>query len=206
MRRLARAFLAAALTAGAFVSVTPHAWAATATPAPTDGARSDVYAFGSAHYAGANHGALAAEVVGITPTRSGRGYWLAARDGGVFSFGDARFHGSTGSIRLNRPIVGMAATPSGKGYWLVAADGGIFTFGDARFHGSTGARHLNQPIVGMAATRSGRGYWLVAADGGIFSYGDAQYHGGLGQSAGAKGRTFGMARAGARGYWLASQR
>ena len=80
---------------------------------------------------------------------------MVATDGGIFSFGDAAFFGSTGAIRLNRPIVGMAPTPSGQGYWLVASDGGIFSFGDARFFGSTGAIKLNKPIVGMAATPSG---------------------------------------------------
>ena len=68
-----------------------------------------------------------------------RGYWLVAADGGIFAFGDAAFHGSTGSLTLNQPIVGMAATPDGGGYWLVATDGGIFAFGDAAFHGSTGS-------------------------------------------------------------------
>ena len=53
-------------------------------------------------------------------------------DGGVFTYGDAKFYGSTGAIHLNQPIVGMAATPDGQGYWLVASDGGIFTFGDAK--------------------------------------------------------------------------
>ncbi|HEX5266199.1 MAG TPA: hypothetical protein VFW24_05455, partial [Acidimicrobiales bacterium] len=38
----------------------------------------------------------------------GRGYWLVASDGGIFSFGDATFHGSTGAMRLNKPVVGMA--------------------------------------------------------------------------------------------------
>ncbi len=80
----------------------------------------------------------------------GKGYWLVASDGGIFAFGNAGFFGSTGAIRLNRPIVGMAATPTGKGYWLVASDGGIFAFGDAGFFGSTGAIALNRPIVGMA--------------------------------------------------------
>ena len=74
---------------------------------------------------------------------------MVASDGGIFSFGDAAFHGSTGAMTLNQPIVGMASTPSGDGYWLVASDGGIFSFGDAAFHGSTGAMTLNQPIVGM---------------------------------------------------------
>ncbi len=110
----------------------------------------------------------------------GGGYWEVAADGGIFSFGDAAFHGSMGGIPLNQPIVGMAATPSGNGYWEVAADGGIFSFGDAAFHGSMGGIPLNQPIVGMAATPSGNGYWEVAADGGIFSFGDAAFHGSMG--------------------------
>ena len=73
-----------------------------------------------------------------------------ATDGGIFAFGDAAFVGSTGNIRLNRPIVGMASSPDGHGYWLVASDGGIFAFGDAPYEGSTGGSHLNQPVVGMA--------------------------------------------------------
>ena len=60
-------------------------------------------------------------IVGMTATRTGRGYWLIARDGGVFSFGDANFYGSTGAIRLNQPIVGGVSTPTGHGYWFVAA-------------------------------------------------------------------------------------
>ncbi|MCZ7527113.1 MAG: glucosaminidase domain-containing protein [Acidimicrobiia bacterium] len=97
---------------------------------------------------------------------AGEGYWMVASDGGVFSFGQARFHGSTGALTLNAPMIGMAPTPSGDGYWLLARDGGIFSFGDAGFFGSTGAMALNQPIVGMAPTPSGDGYWLVARDGG----------------------------------------
>ena len=77
--------------------------------------------------------------VGMAATPTGRGDWLVASDGGIFSLGDAGYYGSTGGRVLNRPIVGMAATPSGRGYWLVASDGGIFSFGIARFYGSTGA-------------------------------------------------------------------
>ena len=61
-----------------------------------------------------------------------------ASDGGIFSFGDAKFYGSTGAIHLNQPVVGMAATATGAGYRFVAADGGIFNFGDATFYGSLG--------------------------------------------------------------------
>jgi hypothetical protein len=113
----------------------------------------------------------------MAPTTSGHGYWLVARDGGIFAFGDARFLGSTGATSLNQPIVAMATTPSGDGYWLAAADGGLFTFGDAPFLGSMGATPLNQPIVGMVATPTGDGYWMVARDGGIFTFGDAVFRG-----------------------------
>ena len=41
----------------------------------------------------------------------GGGYWLVASDGGIFAFGDAGFFGSTGGIRLNRPIVGHGRHP-----------------------------------------------------------------------------------------------
>jgi hypothetical protein len=73
-----------------------------------------------------------------------------AADGGVFSFGDAHFHGSLGSTHLNQPIVGMASTADGNGYCLVAADGGVFAFGDALFGGSTGSAPPAQPVVALA--------------------------------------------------------
>ncbi len=75
-------------------------------------------------------------IVGMATTGDGKGYWLVASDGGIFSFGDALFYGSTGAMTLNKPIVGMATTGDGKGYWLVASDGGIFSFGDAVFYGA----------------------------------------------------------------------
>jgi hypothetical protein len=134
--------------------------------------------------------------------RPGGGAWEAASDGGVFSRGGARFHGSTGGDHLAEPVVGMAATPSGGGYWLVAADGGVFSFGNARFYGSTGGDHLAEPIVGMAATPSGGGYWLVAADGGVFSFGNARFHGSTGRDH-LVAPVVGMASApSGKGYWL----
>jgi hypothetical protein len=130
------------------------------------------------------------------------GYWLVASDGGVFAFGAAGFHGSTGNLRLVRPVVGMAATPTGDGYWLVASDGGIFAFGDAAFHGSTGAMTLNRPIVGMARTPTGKGYWLVASDGGIFAFGDARFFGSTGAIR-LNSPIVGMAPTpSGNGYWL----
>jgi hypothetical protein len=61
-----------------------------------------------------NHGQvtghLNAPIVGMTSTPDGQGYWLLGADGGVFSFGDATFFGSTGEMRLNGPVVGITAS------------------------------------------------------------------------------------------------
>jgi MFS family permease len=83
---------------------------------------------------------------------AGMGYWEAARDGEMVTFGDAGFYGSRGGKALNALVVGIAATPDGGGYWLVAGDGGVFAFGDAGFFGSMGGQHLNASVVGMADT------------------------------------------------------
>jgi outer membrane protein assembly factor BamB len=128
------------------------------------------------------------------------GYWLIARDGGIFSFGGAPFCGSTGNLPLNRPIVGIAGT-SGPGYWTVASDGGVFAF-NRPFYGSTGNIALNRPVVGIAATSDARGYWLVASDGGIFRFGDAAFHGSTGALRLAQPIVAMAPTPSGRGYWL----
>ena len=145
---------------------------------------------------------VTAHAVAVARTATGQGGWVAAADGGVFTYGDARFYGSMGGKRLNQPIVGIAATPTGAGYWLVARDGGIFSFGDARFYGSAGSLRLNRPIVAMAASPGGRGYWFVATDGGIFSFGDARFQGSTGGSPPFFPVTAMAATPDGRGYWL----
>jgi L,D-peptidoglycan transpeptidase YkuD (ErfK/YbiS/YcfS/YnhG family)/ribosomal protein L24E len=147
-------------------------------------------------------GQTAPSGVALVRTPDGKGYWVAASNGAVYAFGDARSYGSMAGTTLQQPVVGMAATPDGKGYWLVASDGGIFAFGDAKFHGSMGNRTLNKPIVGMAATPDGKGYWLVASDGGIFAFGDAKFHGSTGNIA-LNDPVVGMATTpDGLGYWL----
>jgi hypothetical protein len=136
------------------------------------------------------------------PPQPPPGYWQVAADGGVFTFGSAGFYGSTGSMKLNKPVVGMAPTPDHGGYWLVASDGGVFAFGDAGFHGSTGSMILNKPIVGMIPTLDGGGYWLIASDGGVFAFGDAPFYG----SAGGDNLAYPVTAAAPSflggGYWL----
>jgi hypothetical protein len=124
-------------------------------------------------------------VVGIAPTPSGAGYWLARSDGAMSHFGDAGGFGSPSDlgVRLAAPMSGLAVTPTGRGYWLVGKDGGVFAFGDAPFLGSLPGLgvHPYAPLVGIAATSTGRGYWLAGADGGVFAFGDARN---LGSAAG----------------------
>jgi hypothetical protein len=113
----------------------------------------------------------------LVPAAAYSGYILSASDGGIFTFGQRPFCGSTGGLVLNAPVVGVAMAPAVGGYWEVASDGGVFAFGGARFYGSEGGKPLNKPIVGIAATPDGKGYWLVASDGGVFCFGDAQFYG-----------------------------
>lgn len=127
------------------------------------------------YFAGTESSAL-----GTTVTQPG-GTFLVGGDGGIFTYGDAKFHGSTGGMKLNSPVRDIASNPDGEGYWLVAGDGGIFSFGpDTFFHGSMGGKPLNAPVLTMAPTPSGDGYWLVAADGGVFTFGDAAFYGSTG--------------------------
>src|SRR5580658_4122586 len=112
---------------------------------------------------------LAQPIVGMAATTDGNGYWLVASDGGIFSYGDATFYGSTGSIALNRPVVGMAVTTDGRGYWLVGFDGGVFTFGDANFFGSTAG--WGTYAFGLIINPTTAGYDVVTASGSSVAFG-----------------------------------
>jgi hypothetical protein len=61
----------------------------------------------------------------ITP--DGKGYWLVAANGGVFSFGDAKFFGSLHPAS-GAHIVGIVADAD-IGYRLITAEGNAVPFG-----------------------------------------------------------------------------
>jgi hypothetical protein len=52
-------------------------------------------------------------IVGMAPTGSGQGAWVAATDGGVFALHGSPFLGSAGGLPLVKPIVGIAAAAAG---------------------------------------------------------------------------------------------
>ena len=53
----------------------------------------------------------------------------------MFSFGDAKFHGSLGGA-AGAPVIGMVPTKTGNGYWIERADATVAAFGDAVSYGS----------------------------------------------------------------------
>ena len=130
------------------------------------------------------------------------GYWLAAADGGLFSFCNATFHGSAGGAPIPGHVVAMVPSKSGNGYWMAGTDGSVYAFGDAPAKGSMSGRPLAAPIVGMARTASGNGYWLVGADGGIYNFGDAAFHGSTGNIRLNKPIVGMSATPTGNGYWL----
>jgi hypothetical protein len=146
--------------------------------------------------------------------KTSNGYWLVGRDGGIFSFGNAAFYGSTGAIHLQRPVVGITPTRDHRGYWLVASDGGVFAFGDAGYYGSipglginpagsSAQPRLNAPVVGIVPSADGRGYFMVARDGGVFAFGDAGFAGSCVSIGGCGSRTVAvMPNPVGNGYWV----
>ena len=59
-------------------------------------------------------------IVGMAATPDGKGYWLVASDGGIFTYGDAAFYGSTGGMppqQADRRHGGHARRRRATGWW-----------------------------------------------------------------------------------------
>jgi len=108
----------------------------------------------------------------IVATPSGQGYYILISDGGVYSFGDAVFYGSTGGSRPGgHDLTGIALSYNRNGqvngYWLVGSDGGVFSFGDAPFLGSSGGVPGRGSISNITTRPDGRSYAWVHKEGGV---------------------------------------
>jgi hypothetical protein len=148
------------------------------------------------------------------PAPPQHGYWLVGSDGGIFTFGNSAFFGSTGSIKLQRPVVGIVPTADRGGYWLDSSDGGVFSFGDTKFYGSIPGlgihpagsglpNSLNAPIVGMVPSIDDAGYFMVGSDGGVFAFGDARFAGSCPSIGGCAGSAVAvMPDHSGSGYWV----
>ncbi|HVM39631.1 MAG TPA: M15 family metallopeptidase, partial [Acidimicrobiia bacterium] len=128
--------------------------------------------------------------------------------GGVFAFGDARFHGSVPGLRQAghrigpARIVALVPVPTDDGYWVLDDRGGVFTFGGAPFLGSLPQRGVAGEAVGMGATPDGSGYWIATSDGGVHAFGTARFRGdATGAAAGVRAVGFSAPPDGT-GYWI----
>ena len=116
----------------------------------------------------------------MAATPDGRGYWLVASDGGIFSYGDAAFYGSRGGQALNKPIVGMGIERIGSRLLARGVRRRHLQLRRRRLRGLSRLRCSQQADRGHVGLVGRRGLWLVASDGGVFSYGDAVFNGSTG--------------------------
>ena len=115
-------------------------------------------------------------IVGMAPTRSGKGYWMAASDGGVFTFGDARLLRLGGGRHDVPADHRYAPRPrTGNGYLLAGANGAVFSFGDAGHFGSAGVNNAGEYVAAAAAPAAR--YWLVSEHGNVVGRGAPSYGG-----------------------------
>ncbi len=112
----------------------------------------------------------AAPIIGMAANRSGRGYWLLAKNGIVRQFGNAK---QLPRIRRPGPLAGIVSSPHG-GYWLYTTRGNVYRSRGTAWYGSPLASGIHTgPFTGMLATPDGRGYWLTTSEGAVYAYGDA---------------------------------
>ncbi|MGH9298370.1 MAG: hypothetical protein ACRDZT_00460, partial [Acidimicrobiales bacterium] len=162
-------------------------------------------------FGGAEHLKLAAPIVGMAVTPTGGGYWLVAADGGVFSYGNARFYGSLGGKihTAAHDIVSIVATVDGKGYWLGDRSGALTPFGDAPHLPSLNPLDVSSgrpPIVGLAVLHDQMGAWVVNSAGTVFHLGQSHLYGGISSDL-LTSPVVGIARtADGRGYWLSDEK
>jgi hypothetical protein len=147
---------------------------------------------------------LNAPIVGMVPSKDGRGYFMVAADGGVFTFGDAKFAGSCPGIGgCSGTAVAVMPDASGNGYWLVTATGHVYSFGDAVFYGAPGPQ--NAAVTSAVRTTDGGGYWILFSTGTVDAFGDAAALGGpVGSVSSADPATAIFTTADGGGYWVAA--
>jgi hypothetical protein len=137
---------------------------------------------------------LPSPIIGLA--QSSAGYWLVAKNGKVYSYGNAA---KLPALAAHSNVVGIVAAATG-GYWLYTSSGHVYNSRHAHWYGSLPSVHVtNHSVVGMAATPDGHGYWLVTSGGRVYAFGDAAPKV---APSGAKAPIVGIAAASGRGYWL----
>ena len=149
------------------------------------------------------------------------GYWLAAADGGVFSFG-APFYGSgvrpppgvcdfspqsPSDLEGTMGCDAIASTPSGNGYWLLNAFRSATAFGQAGQALQSGCTSLNGATgqwTALASSPTGNGFLVTSTNGGVMGCGDAVSFGGPVTESLNQPIVAIAATPDGKGYWLAA--
>lgn len=220
IRRIGRVLAAIGLLSAIACTVPASAVASAGPPLTAPGywlAGSDggVFSFNTGFYGSASghclttlHGSSVACAAAITPSPSGRGYFLTAPWATTTPnvFGDADVSGEncvnpTGAGGW----VGLALSATGRGFLLANAYGNVIVCGDATSYGdTTSLPGVRWATVGIAATPDAKGYWLFTYDGGVFAYGDATFYGSMGGQHLNQPIVGGSPTPDGHGYWLVS--
>ena len=122
---------------------------------------------------------LNAPIVGVAATADHRGYYLLGADGGIFTFGDARFCGSTGGDHLALPLRPWPSPPTGTATGWSPPTEASSTSVMPPSTAPPATCDSTSRSSGMSADTQTGGYWLVASDGGMLSF-HAPFYGSTG--------------------------
>jgi 1-phosphatidylinositol phosphodiesterase len=142
------------------------------------------------------------DAVDMAITSSGKGYWIAFKNGDVHSYGDAgeRFGRAT---RKDNDTVAIAAKPDGTGYWLLFKDGRIAAFGTATDYGDFDAKIIGEAVDIVAAPK-GNGYWILSKNGNVSAFGEGAKFYGQGKGGDNDAVSLEITKDGT-GYWILSK-
>ncbi len=93
---------------------------------------------------------LASPIASIAAWPHGTGYWLAAQNGDVYSYGVGA-DGSKSHENVRSTVVGIAPSPSGSGYWLAAANGSVIHSGTSRSYGELAATSHSEQVTALGS-------------------------------------------------------
>ena len=102
-------------------------------------------------------------IVGMAATPGGKGYWLVASDGGIFSFGDASSTAPPAPSTSTSPSWAWRPRPAARATGWSPPTAGSSPSAMPRSSAPPARIHLNRPIVGMAPTPDGA--WTISPGG-----------------------------------------
>jgi hypothetical protein len=112
-----------------------------------------IFSFGDVPFYGSlpSRGVRATNAVGMAPSPSGKGYWIARADGSVCAFGDAQDFGYYTPSPCD-PVAGIFANPKVQGYRLLLQSGATVAYFQGAPGGGreTGTPRQCAPGIGVA--------------------------------------------------------